>query len=185
MSARRHEGIGFASPLHAAMEASREEVVAELALAGVSMEAVEGIRREIVGQLVEALADAAARGRAPAPPPAIPGAEKRPMRAATFEDFFGRQNWAAILVARVESDGASSAAILDGDAALVDTSRKAADGDIVLVRVEGRRRILARLRLLREGVALDAIDGGGEIHRCDGTGIAIVGVVVARAGRID
>lgn len=110
------------------------------------------------------------------------GSQARP---ATLADFFGRQDWAAVVVARVAGWSMSGDHIADGDAVLVDTKREAKDGDIVLVHLGGHGQLVKRLRVTPFGVELASANAAfPAIEVGDLAALTIHGVVVGRAGKL-
>ena len=106
-------------------------------------------------------------------------------RPATLADFFGRQDWASVVVARVSGWSMSDDHIADGDAVLVDTKREAKDGDIVLAHLGGRGQLVKRLRLTALGVSLESANPSfPAIEVGDLAALTIHGVVVGRAGKL-
>lgn len=107
-------------------------------------------------------------------------------RPASLSDLFGKQDWGALVVARVSGSSMIGERIQDGDAVLVDTRRQARDGDIVLAHLAGHGQMVKRLR--REGalrVVLDSANPAfGPIEIDDPGTLTIHGVVVARSGAL-
>jgi len=106
-------------------------------------------------------------------------------RASTLVDFFGKQAWDGVIVARVAGWSMKDALIADGDVVLVDTRRKAKDGDIVLVHLPDRGQLVKRLRV-RNGrpSMLESANDAFEPIDVGDTPLTIQGVVVGRAGQL-
>ena len=97
-------------------------------------------------------------------------------------------NPAVMLWVRVSGWSMRDESIRDGDMVLIDTSREARDGDIVLACLAGRGQVIKRLRIPRVGPALAALEsahpGFEPIVITEPGDLLIHGVVVGRAGRI-
>lgn len=106
-------------------------------------------------------------------------------RAATLVDFFGKQAWDGVIVARVSGWSMKDAQIADGDVVLVDTRRKAKDGDLVLVHLADRGQLVKRLRV-RNGrpSMLESANDAFEPIDVGDVPLTIQGVVVGRAGQL-
>ena len=78
------------------------------------------------------------------------------------------------------------ASIKDGDLVLIDRSRQARDGDLVLAFLAGQGQMVKRLRLLGDrGAMLESANPDfAPIHVPDAAALTIHGVVVARAGKL-
>ena len=198
---------GYPSEAHRLLGLTHEELLADMAARG---ETVEGA----LAAFDRVLARARAFKVAPAPEaspmldeegeaPAIYGsiafydervaagtgfaAQDDPRRrSATLADFFGKQNWASVIVAPVSGWSMRGDSIRDGDSVLVDTSKEARDGDIVLAHLAGRGQLVKRLRLCGvQGVELvSANDEFAPIAVGDLSALTIHGVVVGRAGKL-
>ena len=108
------------------------------------------------------------------------------LRRATLGDFFGKQDWGALIAARVSGCSMEDDHIKDGDVVLVDTHRTPRDGDIVLVHLVGRGQLIKRLR--RAGPLRMILQSGNTefdaIVVDDPADLTIHGVVVGRSGKI-
>jgi SOS-response transcriptional repressor LexA len=118
--------------------------------------------------------------------PGCPGEDSVEARPALPSDFFGKQDWGALVAARVSGWSMKDDRIADGDTVLVDTRREAKDGDIVLAHVAGRGQMVKRLRLTEfGGVSLASANSEfPAIVIDDPSSLTIHGVVVGRAGRL-
>ena len=108
------------------------------------------------------------------------------LRRATLGDFFGKQDWGALVAARVSGCSMEDDHIKDGDVVLVDTLRTPRDGDIVLVHLVGRGQLVKRLR--RSGPLRMILQSGNTefdaIVVDDPAELTIHGVVVGRSGKV-
>lgn len=201
------DGRAYPSAAHAALGMTHEELLADMARRGETEEEALAAFDRVLARAKRIAPPAAAARPEPilvgeeaglALPGAIAyfeesvaagtgsqldgGSQARP---ATLADFFGRQDWAAVVVARVAGWSMSGDHIADGDAVLVDTRREARDGDIVLAHLGGRGQLVKRLRLTALGVSLESADSSfPAIEVGDLAGLTIHGVVVGRAGRL-
>ena len=201
------DGRAYPSAAHAALGMTHKELLADMAARGETKEeALAAFDRVLAG--AKKLAPPAAR---PRPEPillgdgmglALPGAiayfdesvaagtgsqfdGASHARPATLADFFGRQDWASVVVARVAGWSMEDDHIADGDAVLVDTKREAKDGDIVLAHLGGRGQLVKRLRLTALGVSLESANAAfPAIEVGDLSSLTIHGVVVGRAGKL-
>ena len=116
---------------------------------------------------------------------ALPGGDTG-LRAAELLDFFGSQNWGALVIARVSGSSMVGEHIQDGDAVLVDTRRRPRDGDIVLAHLAGFGQMVKRLRLDATGSAtLESANPAIQpITVEDPSSLTVHGVVVARSGKL-
>ncbi len=106
--------------------------------------------------------------------------------SASLMELMRISNPAAMMWVRVSGWSMRDASIQDGDMALVDSSRQARDGDLVLALLAGQGQVVKRLRLLSEGGALleSANPDFDPIQVPDESMLTIHGVVVGRAGKV-
>ena len=108
------------------------------------------------------------------------------LRRSTLGDFFGRQDWDAVVAARVAGCSMQGEHIKDGDTVLVDTRRTPRDGDIVLAHLADQGQMVKRLR--RDGplrIVLESANSDfDDIVVDEPSTLTIHGVVVGRSGKI-
>ena len=116
---------------------------------------------------------------------AFPG-EGAGLRVAELADFFGSQNWGALVIAKVSGSSMLGEHIQDGDVVLVNTRQRPKDGDIVLAHLAGFGQMVKRLRLDASGRAMleSANPAIRSIAVDDPSSLTIHGVVVARSGKL-
>jgi len=192
----------YESALHEALGMTDDEIRAELIEQGLDPASEAQALRSMVQRLVakhhsrdaveRRLGDAVCRQFAvfhesvSAGPPS-PAAGGLAEGASLFE-LMRVADSAAMLWARVSGWSMRDEGIRDGDMVLVDTSREARDGDIVLAHLAGRGQVIKRLRLPADGRPRAALESANpdfeSIEIAEPGDLAIHGVVVGRAGRL-
>lgn len=104
---------------------------------------------------------------------------------SSFMDILERADTTTAMWIRVKGWSMRDAGLQDGDMALVDTAATPRDGDIVVAHIAGEGVVVKRLRLRRDGVALESANPDfSTIELADPSELRVQGVVIGRGGKI-
>lgn len=96
----------------------------------------------------------------------------------SLADLFGKQNWDQAFFTRVTGWSMIGDHIQDGDLLLVDSSKEAKDGDIIVAHLAGQGQVVKRLRIAADAIYLDSSNPEfAPIRVDDHSTLAIHGVV--------